>query len=61
MLPNTWDLVLPLLPGEKKRHYWIWSAEPNRGKTTWLRMLDTKYKCSKYSYDEKFQKIYADT
>lgn len=33
-LPNPWGLDLPYLPQRKQRHYWIWSARPNAGKTT---------------------------
>lgn len=34
-LPNPWQIDLRLFPlRHKQRHYWIWSREPNRGKTT---------------------------
>lgn len=33
-LPNPWGLLLPSDRPEKRRHYWIWSSEPNAGKTT---------------------------
>lgn len=32
-LPNPWSLILPGWRDDKKRHYWIWSARPNVGKT----------------------------
>lgn len=32
-LPNPWGLVLPSIKKSKKRHYWIWSEQPNVGKT----------------------------
>lgn len=28
----------------KKRHVWIWSAEPDKGKSTFLRHLCEKYR-----------------
>lgn len=33
-LPNPWGRVLPSRLSGKKRHYWIFSRVPNRGKTT---------------------------
>lgn len=33
-LPNTWGKVLPLQIGRKRRHYWIWSRQTDKGKTT---------------------------
>lgn len=32
-LPNPWGLLFPVVYNIKKRHYWIWSDQPNRGKT----------------------------
>lgn len=32
-LPNPWGLVLPSLKLSKRRHYWLWSSQPNVGKT----------------------------
>lgn len=60
-IPNTWDVLLPVMPELKKRHYWIWSREPDRGKTTWLKSLDNELKCSWITYDEKFQEINKDS
>jgi len=61
-IPNTWDLELPLLEqGEKKKHYWLWSTEPNMGKTTFLRKLDSDYRCSWYNVNESFQQIHTDS
>lgn len=39
LIPNNWNLEMPALFDEKKRHYWIWSKEPNRGKTTFANTL----------------------
>lgn len=32
-LPNPWGKILPSFPNRKKRHYWIYSRQPNKGKT----------------------------
>lgn len=42
-LPNEWGLLLPYQVGKKKRHYWIYSTQPNRGKTTWAKRLAKEY------------------
>lgn len=52
-IPNDFEKLMPLIEG-KKRHYWVWSQGPNKGKTTWLKELDSLYRCSWYSYEEKF-------
>lgn len=52
-IPNTWNIELPLLE-DKKKHYWIWSTAPNLGKTTFLRKLDTDFRCSWYNINENF-------
>jgi Geminivirus Rep catalytic domain. len=59
-IPNTWDLALPLLE-HKQRHYWLWSDQPNLGKTTFLKKLATDYRCSWYNQAETFQQIHADS
>jgi hypothetical protein len=61
MLANPWDEPMPILTGEKRRHYWIWSVKPDKGKTTWLKSLEKKYKTSVIGYGEKYQDINADT
>lgn len=48
-IPNTWDEIMPIVDG-KQKHYWVWSREPNRGKTTWLKEMASKYRCTWYSY-----------
>lgn len=55
-VPNPWCKYLPLKQ-EKKRHIWIYSYDPNKGKTTWLKDLDSKFRCSWYNYQENFQSI----
>ncbi len=60
-IPNTFDIEMPILIGEKKKHYWLWSQEPNQGKTLFLKSLDEKYKCSWYNQVETFQHIHNDS
>lgn len=55
-IPNPWCLHLQIFPRTwKQRHYWVWSTGPNYGKTTWLKDLYSKFKCSWYSTKESFQ------
>lgn len=54
-LPNTWGKVLPInLRVVKKRHYWIYSSGPNKGKTTnaktWYKDYKSHIQCSDFSY-----------
>lgn len=32
-LPNPWGLLLPSKRAAKRRHFWIWSSQPNLGKS----------------------------
>lgn len=45
----------------KKRHYWIYSTEPNRGKTKFLESMDNNYRCSWYNKSEIYQHIHQDS
>lgn len=53
-LPNAWGKVLPLCLRKKRRHYWIYSDEPNKGKTTFAKELEQMYcvclQCGDFSY-----------
>lgn len=42
-LPNQWGFLLNTGSSAKKRHWWIWSAGPNKGKTTWAKDMETRY------------------
>lgn len=53
IIPNTWDQIMPLL-STKQRHFWVWSDEPNKGKTTWLNEMSSTFRCSWYNYQENF-------
>lgn len=44
-LPNPWGKLLNSAIKDKKRHYWIYSRQPNLGKTYWFaKPLAEKYK-----------------
>lgn len=54
---NNWDIMMPFddyTSGFKKRHYWIWSTQPNRGKTKFLESCDLNYRCSWYNKIESY-------
>ena len=59
-IPNTFGIDMPLLI-EKQKHYWLWSKQPNCGKTLFLKSLDEKYRCSWYNQVETFQSIHVDS
>lgn len=63
VLPGNWDgLELPVLPiTEKRRHYWLYSSVPNKGKSTFLENLGKLYRAAYYSCSEKYQTINADS
>lgn len=54
-LENNWNLNLTFNLESKQCHFWIWSKEPNRGKTTWLNSLYQKYRSNFLNLTEKFQ------
>lgn len=62
-LPENWEgLSLPVLPRTtKQRHYWIWSSLPNKGKSTFLKLLYQQYRADYYSCSEKYQSMRADS
>lgn len=66
-LPLNWEcngfpLNLKVFPlSEKKRHYWLWSDEPNLGKSTYLQKLSSMYRASFYACQEKFQSLKEDS
>lgn len=43
-VPNPWGLHLPNDTDNKRCHYWIWSRESNRGKSTVAGQLVSKYR-----------------
>lgn len=47
VLPNPWGKILWSRRDRKKRHYWIFSRQANRGKTTgFAKPLEKAYRCS---------------
>jgi hypothetical protein len=63
-LTNPWGLSLLSDCGKdvKKRHYWIWSREPNRGKTRhFLKPLADNHRARFYNKKEKYQAFPRDT
>lgn len=52
-IPNNWALALPI-SSEKKKHYWFWSTEPNKGKTTFLKSIDESFRASWFNKAEVY-------
>lgn len=52
-IPNPWGILLPLT-NQKRRHWWIYSTQPNKGKTTWAKEMQATYgahiKSGDYTY-----------
>lgn len=53
-IPNSFGVIMPLCD-TKNRHFWFWSETPNKGKTTWLRSIQTQFPSLWYSWSEKYQ------
>ena len=53
-IPNSFGLITPVL-SSKQRHYWFWSESPNKGKTTFLRSIQSQFPSLWYSWVEKYQ------
>lgn len=61
LVENSFSLLLPVYSTQtKQRHWWFWSSDPNKGKTTFLKTLDSKYPCHWLSR-ENFQSIHQAT
>lgn len=54
-LPNTWNLRLSFDLDNKQCHFWIYSKEPNKGKTTFLLNLKKLYRAEFWNYECNFQ------
>lgn len=52
-IPNNWALALPI-HAHKKKHYWFWSSEPDKGKTTFLKSIDDSFRASWYNKSEVY-------
>lgn len=53
-IPNRFGLLMPLC-SEKKRHYWLWSEKPNKGKTMFLKSVQSSFPSFWYNVSEKYQ------
>lgn len=45
----------------KCKHYWLWSDQPNCGKTTFMKEVAHLFRASWYSPAEMYQNIHADS
>lgn len=60
-LENPWGKLLPTNIAGKKRHFWIWSAKPDVGKTyKFAKPLAAKYCCNIYTTFDDWPGIVAD-
>lgn len=55
-IENPWGNAFEIHEG-KRKHYWVWSRRPDKGKTTWLKLVAKKMTASWYNYTEVFQNI----
>jgi hypothetical protein len=53
-IPNSFGHILTV-SASKDRHYWFWSSSPNKGKTTFLRSIQSQYPSLWYNKAEKYQ------
>lgn len=60
-IPNTWDVEIPVIKDQKRKHYWFYSTEPDKGKTTFLENVGEKFRCSWYNKSEIYQQIHRDS
>lgn len=54
-IDTPWGFKIEVDIDKKKCHYWLYSHEPNQGKTTFGEMLTEKYRAAFYHYSEIFQ------
>lgn len=59
-VPNSLGKVFPVLD-QKRRHFWIWSRQPDTGKTTFLKSVACQFPSYWYSYKEGFQSAHPGT
>lgn len=53
-IPNSFGHILTVSHA-KDSHYWFWSTGPNKGKTTFLKSLESQFPCLWYNKAEKYQ------
>lgn len=56
-IDNPWGKLMQGNSQAKKRHWWIFSRVPNRGKTTWAREMEHKWKAIVKSGDFTYWNI----
>lgn len=59
LLPNNWGVLLPFNRLNKRRHYWIYSTTPNKGKTTWAHTLVEQFQAAFVGGDRGFFDVAA--
>lgn len=61
-LPNPWGLLIWRNKPTKKRHYWIYSRQPNKGKTYYFaKPISTNYKAQMLVGDTTYFNVSGDT
>jgi len=60
-LDNNWGLNLYVDLEKKCCHFWIWSDQPNKGKTTFLQSLMVKYPAVLWNPEERYQDLVKKT
>lgn len=61
-LPNPWGFLLPSKKLAKRRHYWIFSRQPNQGKTFHFALpLKEKYQAEIITGDATYYNVIATT
>ena len=58
-IPHKWnyDLTLNLDHNEKRRHYWLFSEEPDHGKTKFQQALEDRFICSRVNPEQNFYEV----
>lgn len=55
---SNWDIPLELKEKTiKKRHFWLWSSMPDKGKTYFLSMIFSRYRSYYYNQKSVFQDL----
>lgn len=61
-LPNPWGIRMPVDTDNKQCHYWVYSKQPNKGKTTgFLEPIHSKHKAYWKDQTEPYWNIPKDT
>lgn len=63
-LNTRWTFIDPVIVQPiscKRRHLWIWSAQPNAGKTWFVKHMRDNHRCAIYNKRETFQNFPVNT